>query len=632
MSDEKELKKDEEVLEESGKAKEITSDQKLPSADSASTDQQVDQNETEPAANNNEPAAEPVPESTGEKIRRIFKSACDSVNNGDSKLMKTLSYFVPSLLFVFTMITMVYFITSGYKIEFHADCTDTIMWANASIEGDAVYDTNFGYACFLPFGINTIMIPLIHLFGLSMKAHIIGMMSYFILLLVFFCLMLREMHWGIRSIMTGSSILMLMTISSEKMREIFWQHTIYYSLGILFIVIGMYMYCRIINLREKAKTASPEQKKGKTLFIHWIITWVCLLLFVMFTATDGISALSIFAVPFIGAIFAEQFADNGTKLLSKSSLRVVGSIVIIGIMIIAGIKLNGNWVGDLTAGYQDANSNYSAMSSWTDHVHSFPMAWLRLNGVKEMGGQRLSDKEGIKNLIYLASSLLLMVIPIIATCFYPKFKDSKDAKMLRIWIWLHWFSSAIVLLGYIVGVLSGADWRITPIIGTSIIITVLFAHWAISNKTVAARITAVISIPVLCAAVLNIGQILDISKKNYTTNNLYGMADFLEDQGLTYGYATFWNANSITLITDSKVKVRDVNVDDYGVSKRIYQSSEAWYKDQPGQDKYFLLLNPPEYQKLVDIGSPLLEQTMQNMSAVVNNTEYKVLVFDHNIV
>ncbi|MCR4860992.1 MAG: hypothetical protein K5884_00020, partial [Ruminococcus sp.] len=121
-------------------------------------------------------------------------------------------------------------------------------------------------------------------------------------------------------------------------------------------------------------------------------------------------------------------------------------------------------------------------------------------------------------------------------------------------------------------------------------------------------------------------------KDGYTENNLYGLTEFLEDEGLSYGYATFWNANAITLLSDSNVKVRDVNIDQNGVSKRIYQSSENWYLDQEGQKDYFLLTNPYEYQTLMDIQSPLLNEAMETKSVFVNNTEYKVLVFDHNII
>lgn len=59
----------------------------------------------------------------------------------------------------------------------------------------------------------------------------------------------------------------------------------------------------------------------------------------MFTATDGISALSIFAIPFIAAIFAEAFANDSNKIFSLKTLKTFGSAAIFGVMILLGINL-----------------------------------------------------------------------------------------------------------------------------------------------------------------------------------------------------------------------------------------------------------------------------------------------------
>ncbi len=574
-----------------------------------------------------------MPSSFPEKIKYYF-------NKYKKPVATVISYAIPVLIFLYVASIVIYFITSAYRAEFHSDCTDTILWANASIEGGAVYDKNFGYACFLPFGINVIMQPLINIFGLTMKAHIWGMMSYFILLVVFFCLMLKEMHWDIRSILIACSVFLSMTLSSQKLREIFWQHTIYYTLGILFIVIGLYMYFHMVNLSEKIKSLDPKDKKMKVTYLRFMIVFVLLAVFIMFTATDGISALSIFAVPFIAALFAEYFVNPCNNTANKKSLKTILMVGLFGMMIILGMKLNEKWVGDLSAGYQNAYSEFSPMGEWMDNTHKFPIAWLNLNGVQDIVYMRkdngedikLSDMEGIQNLIYILASLLILVMPIIATCFYPKYKSAKDGHMIRIFVWMHWACTAIVLMGYFFGVLSGADWRLTPILGTSLILSIFFVHWALSTKTSVQRLAAFLSIPVLMVSILNLEAVKDIEKDYHKANNLYGIADFLEDEGLTYGYSSFWQANAITLITDSKVKVRDVNINEYGVSKRIYQSSSKWYEDQPKQEEYFLLLNPHEYQTLVNIQSPLLTEKTNELIRVINNTEYRVLVFNHNIV
>lgn len=554
------------------------------------------------------------------------------IKNKD-KIITVISYILPILIFLGVIASVVYYITVGFKSEFHADCTDTIMWANASHESGHVYDENFSYACFLPFGINLIMQPLISIFGLSLKAHIIGMLGYLILLVVFFCLMLKEMHWNIRSICFAGSVMLAVTVSSQKLREIFWQHTIYYSLGLLFIVIGLYLYFRLLNLSNKRQRLDPKDKKSQRLFLHFLITFVCLAVFIMFTATDGISALSIFAIPFIAAIFAEAFANDSNKIFSLKTLKTFASAAIFGVMILLGIKLNERWVGDMIAGYQEAYSAYSGMSTWIEHIQNLPLAWMRLFGVEDMSGQPLFEKKSILNLLRIAASIILAVMPIIATCYYSKIKKAKGSQALRIWIWIHWASSAIVLVGYICGLLSSADWRLTPIIGTSLMLSIIFVHYIAVSKISSGRIIALISIPVILVAILNIQGLINLSKKDYKKENyLFGLTELIEDAGLSYGYASFWNANAITLISDSEVKVRDVNISEYGVSKRLYQSSSEWYKDQPGQDEYFLLLTSYEYSTIANGQNSLIEDATRNLSAFVNNVEYYILVFDHNIV
>lgn len=562
-------------------------------------------------------------------LLRFSKSA---FKNKD-KIITATSYILPILIFLCVIASMIYYITVGFRSEFHADCTDTIMWANASHESGHVYDENFSYACFLPFGINLIMQPLISIFGLSLKAHIIGMLGYLTLLVVFFCLMLKEMHWDLRGICFAGSVMLAVTVSSQKLREIFWQHTIYYSLGLLFIVIGLYLYFRLLNLSDNRHSLDPKDKKAQRLFLHFLITFVCLAVFIMFSATDGISALSIFAIPFIAAIFAEALADNSYKIFCMKNLKTFGTIIIFGIMIILGTKLNERWAGDMVANYQEAYSVYSGMSTWTEHIQNLPIAWMKLFGVEDMSGQPLFEKKSILNLIRIAASLILAVMPIIATCHYSKIKKAKGSQALRTWIWIHWASSAIILVGYICGLLSTADWRLTPVIGTSLMLSIIFVHYIAVNKISSGRIIAIISIPVILVSILNISGLVRLSKKDYKKENyLFGLTELIEDAGLSYGYASFWNANAITLISDSEVKVRDVNISENGVSKRLYQSSSEWYKDQPEQDEYFLLLTSYEYNVIANGQNTLLDDATKNLSATVNNVEYYILVFDHNIV
>ena len=110
-----------------------------------------------------------VPSSFPEKMKFYGGKAAAVFNKYKKPVATVISYIIPVLIFLYVASIVIYFITSAYRAEFHSDCTDTILWANASIEGNAVYDKDFNYACFLPFGINVIMQPLIGMFGLTNK-------------------------------------------------------------------------------------------------------------------------------------------------------------------------------------------------------------------------------------------------------------------------------------------------------------------------------------------------------------------------------------------------------------------------------------------------------------------------------
>ena len=80
------------------------------------------------------------------------------------------------LLILSALAALVCFGICAYYIIFpaegylHSDCTDSLLWANASVESGDVFDENFRYAAMLPFSANLWFIPLIYIFGYSMTA------------------------------------------------------------------------------------------------------------------------------------------------------------------------------------------------------------------------------------------------------------------------------------------------------------------------------------------------------------------------------------------------------------------------------------------------------------------------------
>ena len=541
------------------------------------------------------------------------------------------AWLVSAVLLIFVAGVTVYYITTASKAEFHADCTDTITWAEASVESGHLYNEDFTYACFLPFSTSTLMIPLIHIFGFGMTAHIVGMTCFFVLLTVFMILMMREITGSFPPAMAGTAIFLSITLATKKLREIFWGHTIYYSLGILFLVIGVYLFSRLITARSARKKPNKEKKSKVGIFIHTALIFIILSAFMFLTGMDGITGFTLFTLPFVGAIFAEYLVNPKHRLFSIRSLRVTFVSLFFLVMSILGNALNNELLDGMKAGYQDANSEFSDYNTWHGHLQGLPLAWMKLLGVQNLPDVMFTKEKGVKNIIFIAASILIAVLPIVATFCYKKYGTDKKGRLMRMWVWMHWAVTAVVMMGYVCGILSVADWRLTPVVGTSLILSISFVFWAVSRKADVARIAVILFIPVFAAGMISCDEVRKMKKDGYKQNTQYKLAEFLREQNLDRGYATFWNSHAITLLTDNKIRVYDINVSDSGAYVRGYQSSKKWYETDPEQEEYFILLTDYEFSQYSASDDYKNDPPKRLTDTVINNVGYNLLVYDHNM-
>lgn len=106
------------------------------------------------------------------------------------------------------------------------------------------------------------------------------------------------------------------------------------------------------------------------------------------------------------------------------------------------------------------------------------------------------------------------------------------------------------------------------------------------------------------------------------------LADFLVNNGLRYGYASYWNAGVLSVISDEKVLVRQVVFDNGIPMPMRHLSSNRWYRPSAWQGESFLLIANQEetlinWERLALYqGRPVRELTYGN---------FKIYVFGHNI-
>ncbi|MDE6004891.1 MAG: hypothetical protein K2G88_05845, partial [Oscillospiraceae bacterium] len=360
--------------------------------------------------------------------------------------------------------------------------------------------------------------------------------------------------------------------------------------------VGLGLLFLYSNILEKS-----EQTRKKNL--HCTLCKIIIFLWFILTGSNRITAITIFALPVIASIFCERWLDRTTKIKSAKNFNALLLIIITGSGTYIGYLLTNLLAGDISADYEEAYSEYSAMNTWAEHLQEFPVAWFSLLGANMQEDDPLMSINSVQSLLIIITSIILLILPVIALCYYSKIQDRK----LKILILTYWFMSLLIMTGYIMGRLYVANWRLSPIVAMSVVVSIAFIRWAVSQINLK-RLMTLCMIPVFIVCVTNAVTIAGMSENNTSENILYQLAEELENLDLTYGYASFWQANGLTVVSDSKIQCRDVYIDEAGCRIRNYQSNIHWYESQPEQKNYFLLMTKSEEQILINSNHYLTER------------------------
>ncbi|MBQ8344841.1 MAG: hypothetical protein IJY42_01080 [Clostridia bacterium] len=544
---------------------------------------------------------------------------------------------------------LLYYITGPSLGYFHSDCSDSLLWSWAMVETGEILSDRFAYAAILPFGSPLWMVPILKLFGYTMKAQIASMAVFAVLFVASSLFLFRSLRWSYPLSAGGTFLLSMLLSGSVKLREIMWEHVIYYSLGILLLMLFLGIAIRLYHcLRQTAQEGATRNHTVRT-----VIWSVCLALLCVGCATDGMQMLAISAVPVAFAFVMLALCDGTHKLLSlenayRGSIAVfmgIGSVI--GLMLLKVLTRDGA----IAAGYENAYSKWSPLTEWMDNALTFPKQYLSLFGVEIDEAASLFSMASILMMVRLIGAVLILVCPIVMLICYRRLKEDSS----RLVLWSHLLVSAVILLGFVCGKLSAANWRLVPMLGSGILATLVFLKEMIfvpkasvqereatqeeereekqeKKKPVGRRLIALVAAVPVCCSLLHAKTILDMPYDYGKDSPVYTIIDTLEEKNYTVGYATFWQSNKITLMSDGRIRAVTVNVTvDHGVTPRAYQTMTDWFEDVEGQETYFLLLTVSEYNTMAR--SDYWDEIRQERK-IVDAFEcegYRILVFDGNL-
>ena len=525
-----------------------------------------------------------------------------------SKLRKVVKG-IPVVIGFGAVLFIFYYIILIGKGHYHSDCTDTILWAQASLDGNELVNSDFSYAGLIPLGGNIIMLPFVAMFGVSVKAQILGMSVFAIFFILSIVFMAKAMKLEVEWVFTMLAVILFTTCSSSKFREIFWEHIIYYSLGILFLVVGLGIVLRCVS-REKTV-------KEKNLFL-W---YSCLFVFVIITSMNGMQMLTMCEIPLIAAVLAERYFDFKTPMINSRFIKNYLAIIIMMIGTTMGLIFGYLVVHGVKAGYAEAYSCFSDQKDWVNHLFEFFPQFFSLLGVDTKTSMIMYSVRGISHLLRIVFALVLIIVPVLMLLMYRRFDDLS----YRLAILSHHFMALLIMAGWTFGKLNSAQWRLSPIAVSSAILCVLFLRWIMKNADYR-RLSAIVMLPIICMIVIISRDMITIEKQTEDNEELVMLEKCLERNHLEYGYASFWQANIVTLLSDSKVKSRVINIDEFGFEKRLYQTNRRWYEEVTTYEQYFVVLDEEEYE--------IFQKYDSNFNKPVDFIKcgrFKILVYEKNI-
>ena len=496
--------------------------------------------------------------------------------NPNKKSCQIASRLVGAGLCLLAILGVCYLIAFPMRAVYNADYADTLSWAKASVDARALFSHDFNYACLLPFGGQLLMVPFVALFGFSYTAHACGMILFFLLLTLALGLFFKSL--GANAFWTGLSLFCVVgaLCSSEKLREVYFGHILYYSLGGLFLVVGLSLAVSLC-----------KNDGEKPLLSQWFAfcAW-CVL-----CSTDGLTSLSLFILPLCAALAFERLCDRSVKFFSLENMRrsipLLCAIGGAGAGTVLGALLRNGY----SAPYQEAFSTFSATTDWPDNLLLFFSSFLEMFAGPVALYAPFASFKGVVTALRLGFGLLVMAAPLVALFFWKTLHHGEKRLLVA-----HFTVSATMLFAFVFGLLSNAPWRLSPMLFTSLLVTIcLVRRLALTSFFKRFALLAL----VVCVLIAGLG-LFDVAKmkpNDKPAGSAADLADYLQQHGFTYGYSTFWNANAITVLSGDTVKCRGIDISEETglLSAGYYQNEPSWYYGQGDDETYFLLLSDGEY-------------------------------------
>lgn len=495
---------------------------------------------------------------------------------------------------------------NAFITEFQSDCTDTLLWAQSTLESRSLFKPTFDYAYRLAFGGQWLFIPFLKLFGVGVTALRAGMCLFtllFTLVLVFFFRSLGH-RWPVS--LFDSAVMLLAMCAVKKTREIFFGHIIHYSLAVFYLLAAFILLHSFLTERKR-----PKQIISALLFT--LILFMC--------SANGTVQMLFVTFPLMTAVLIEFWLSGGKKLLA------------LFVCLAAAAGLGWLFSSSLNTNYSDSYSVIVPAADWAENFLAFPKRWISL--FYQLPEKNLDSftSQWIKTVFKSLTALVMLGGWLLSLSRYKRVKNTES----RLFIFTSWAMAAAFLFFFVFGKISDVDWRMLPLVfaaETVVLILLVEADLRAPERTLSGGTALLCGLILVLHALSNGLSVLRIPYDRKIWYAEDGLLETLKAHDLDYGYITsYWLSNSITVLSDNTIRPRVVSIDDGHLYLNLFNSDLEWYGDQPERNRWFLALRESEYDPEMPEARSALEmyRCTQEDTRNFRTDDYIILVHDHNI-
>lgn len=520
------------------------------------------------------------------------------------------------IIFILSAVSLLIFILHSYKnFGFNSDSAVRVILAKEIYESGNYFpkDWYFVNGDIWVFTAHTIIIPLLRYFpaGYSIYAFASLVMAVAILLSIKVLIDTLKIEKNNKII-----ILTLITsgISLAITENLFGQ--ISYGLTIMY-------YCLLISscIRMFSETHKLCNKNSVFVFI----------LLVMIFWSNPLRGLVFFLAPLglsLGYYLLQCYKQQGIVSGLSGIKHIIYTIIL---SIVVGVILNKITLNSIQMNSGVTQLQWVSLSEMTKRIPKIINSLLFILGGEPYANRSLFTISGIYDGFRLIVALCFIVLIPLTIKRILKLDGNNNIK-----IFTTFTCGAFLIIAFLMISTNIYNARYLLPAVVLMIFIVYIIPFNIKNNSLfdALRILTIIGF-LTNTLVINTGywetyRVSEAHKDDWQSfNDVSKLVQYVENNNLKYGYATFWNAGSVTVLSDNKVKVRQIYIENGIPQKFKWLSSNSWYEQSNEHTKTFLLLTKQEAKAL---NWKLLKDEFKLVPESEKNFEdYKIYIFNENI-